>query len=116
MRATTRTAPAYSVKEAFVEADLPIINSDAGGRANLNGAVRVTDYSTSGTVWAWKIGGTWDLPVDGLRIRGVTSRDVRAPNLSELFAAPVTTTLPGFSIPSATSTCWRFRIPSATST
>ncbi|WP_156361057.1 TonB-dependent receptor domain-containing protein [Sphingomonas sp. Leaf257] len=87
---------AYSVKEAFVEADLPIINSDAGGRANINGAVRVTDYSTSGTVWAWKIGGTWDLPVDGLRIRGVTSRDVRAPNLSELFAAPVTTTLPGF--------------------
>ncbi|WP_343525394.1 TonB-dependent receptor [Sphingomonas sp.] len=87
---------AYSVKEAFLEADLPIINSDAGGRANINGAVRVTDYSTSGTVWAWKIGGTWDLPVDGLRIRGVTSRDVRAPNLSELFAAPVTTTLPGF--------------------
>ena len=33
-----------------VEADLPIINSDAGGRANINGAVRVTDYSTSGTV------------------------------------------------------------------
>lgn len=87
---------AYSVKEAFVEADLPLINSDLAGRANVNGAVRVTDYSTSGTVWAWKIGGTWDLPLDGLRVRGVTSRDVRAPNLSELFAAPVTTTLPGF--------------------
>ncbi len=41
-------------------------------------------------------GTTWDLPIDGLRLRGVTSRDVRAPNLSELFAAPVTTTLPGF--------------------
>ena len=87
---------AYSVKEAFFEANLPIINSDSFGRANLNGAVRVTDYTTSGTVWAWKIGGTWDLPIDGLRIRGVTSRDVRAPNLSELFAAPVTTTLPNF--------------------
>jgi iron complex outermembrane receptor protein len=30
----------------------------------------------------------------------VTSRDVRAPNLSELYAAPVTTTLPNFTIPS----------------
>ncbi|MBO9723770.1 MAG: TonB-dependent receptor [Novosphingobium sp.] len=87
---------AYSVKEAFFEADLPIINSDVLGRANINGAVRVTDYSTSGTIWAWKVGGTWNLPIDGLRIRGVTSKDVRAPNLSELFAAPVTTTLPNF--------------------
>ncbi|RMB28247.1 TonB-dependent receptor-like protein [Sphingomonas sp. PP-F2F-G114-C0414] len=87
---------AYSVKEAFVETDVPILNSKGTGRATINGAIRATDYTTSGTVWAWKIGGTWDLPVDGLRLRGVTSRDVRAPNLSELFAAPVTTTLPGF--------------------
>lgn len=87
---------AYSVKEGFFEANLPVINSDAMGHANLNGAVRVTNYSTSGTVTAWKVGGTWDLPIDGLRLRGVTSRDVRAPNLSEMFAAPVTTTLPNF--------------------
>jgi outer membrane receptor protein involved in Fe transport len=87
---------AYSVKEAFVEVDVPILDSETLGRANINGAGRVTDYSTSGTVWAWKLGGTWDLPVDGFRLRGVTSRDVRAPNLSELFAAPVTTTLPNF--------------------
>ncbi|WP_083224735.1 TonB-dependent receptor domain-containing protein [Sphingomonas panacis] len=86
---------AYSVKEGFFEANLPILNSDALGHANLNGAARITDYSTSGTVWAWKIGGTWALPIDGVRIRAVTSRDVRAPNLSELFAAPVTQTLPG---------------------
>jgi len=87
---------AYSVKEAFLETNVPILNSEGTGRAAVNGAIRVTDYSTSGTVWAWKIGGTWDLPIDGLRLRGVTSRDVRAPNLSELFAAPTTTTLPGF--------------------
>lgn len=87
---------AYGVKEAFFEADLPVINSDALGKANINGAVRVTDYSTSGTIWAWKVGGTWNLPIDGFRLRGVTSKDVRAPNLSELFAAPVTTTLPNF--------------------
>ncbi|QAY77396.1 TonB-dependent receptor [Sphingosinicella sp. BN140058] len=87
---------AYSVKEGFFEANLPILSSDATGRANINAAARLTDYSTSGQVWAWKVGGTWDLPIDGLRIRAVTSRDVRAPNLSELFAAPVTTTLPNF--------------------
>ncbi|MET4665018.1 TonB-dependent receptor [Sphingomonas sp. PvP056] len=87
---------AFDVKEAYAELDLPIINSETLGRANLNGAARVTEYSTSGTAWTWKIGGTWDTPINGLRLRAVTSRDVRAPNLSELFAAPVTTTLPNF--------------------
>ncbi|KQM97302.1 TonB-dependent receptor [Sphingobium sp. Leaf26] len=89
----------YHVIEGFVEVDVPLINSDSVGRANLNGAARVTDYSTSGTVWAWKVGGTWDTPLDGIRLRAVTSRDVRAPNLSELFAAPTVTTLPNFSDP-----------------
>ncbi|KRA58644.1 TonB-dependent receptor [Caulobacter sp. Root655] len=87
---------AYHVKEAYLEVDLPLIDTEALGRANFNTAARVTDYSTSGTVWTWKAGGTWDTPIKGLRLRGVTSRDVRAPNLSELFAAPVTTTLPNF--------------------
>ncbi|WP_029669038.1 TonB-dependent receptor domain-containing protein [Caulobacter sp. UNC279MFTsu5.1] len=87
---------AYHVEEAYLEVDVPLINSEPLGRANFNAAARVTDYSTSGTVWTWKAGGTWDTPLKGLRLRGVTSRDVRAPNLSELFAAPVTTTLPNF--------------------
>ena len=90
---------AYDVYEGFVELNLPLFNSSGAGRANLNGAARVTNYSTSGTVWAWKIGGTWDTPLDGIRLRAVTSRDVRAPNLSELFAAPTVTTLPNFNDP-----------------
>ena len=89
----------YEVWEGYVEVDLPLINSDTMGRANLNGAARVTNYSTSGTVWTWKVGGTWDTPLDGIRLRAVTSRDVRAPNLSELFAAPTVTTLPNFNDP-----------------
>ena len=89
----------YDVYEGFVEVDIPLFNSKSIGRANLNAAGRGTHYSTSGTVWAWKIGGTWDTPIDGLRLRGVTSRDVRAPNLSELFAAPTVTTLPNFNDP-----------------
>jgi len=89
----------YHVTEAFLEVNVPFLNSDTLGKANLNAAGRWTDYSTSGTVYTWKVGGTWDTPIDGIRLRAVTSRDVRAPNLSELFAAPVTTTLPNFTNP-----------------
>ena len=89
----------YSVKEAYAEVNLPLMNSESAGKANLNFAGRWTDYSTSGTVYTWKVGGTWDTPLDGVRLRAVTSRDVRAPNLSELYAAPVTTTLPNFTNP-----------------
>ena len=32
------------------------------------------------------MGATWDTPLDGLRLRALQSRDVRAPNLAELFA------------------------------
>lgn len=86
----------YDVIEGYLEADIPLFNNDGLGRANLNGAGRVTHYSTSGTVWAWKVGATWDTPLDGIRLRAATSRDVRAPNLSELFAAPTVTTQPSF--------------------
>ncbi|MGE6692445.1 TonB-dependent receptor domain-containing protein [Sphingobium limneticum] len=89
----------YEVYEGYVEVDLPIFDSQSIGRANLNAAGRGTHYSTSGTVWTWKVGGTWDTPLSGLRLRAVTSRDVRAPNLSELFAAPTVTTLPNFNDP-----------------
>jgi outer membrane receptor protein involved in Fe transport len=89
----------YDVYEGFLELDLPLFDSKAIGRANLNASGRGTHYSTSGTVWAWKIGGTWTTPLDGIRLRAVTSRDVRAPNLSELFAAPTVTTLPNFTDP-----------------
>ncbi|HUD91089.1 TonB-dependent receptor plug domain-containing protein [Sphingobium sp.] len=89
----------YEVYEGYLEVDLPLLDSDSLGRANLNGAARATHYSTSGTVWTWKVGGTWDTPLSGVRLRAVTSRDVRAPNLSELFAAPTVTTLPNFNDP-----------------
>ena len=89
----------YHVAEGFLEVNLPFLKSEQLGSANLNVAGRVTNYSTSGTVYTWKVGGTWDTPIDGIRLRAVTSRDVRAPNLSELFAAPITTTIPNFTNP-----------------
>jgi iron complex outermembrane recepter protein len=81
----------YHVKEAYLENNFPLLKSESLGEANLNLAVRQTEYSTSGGVTAWKAGGTWKTPLDGLSFRAVTSRDIRAPNLSELFAPPVVT-------------------------
>lgn len=71
----------YNVKEAYLETVVPV-----GLGLVLNGAARATDYSTSGYVTTWKVGATWQ-PVDDIRIRATQSRDIRAPNLSELFQA-----------------------------
>jgi outer membrane receptor protein involved in Fe transport len=94
----------YNVKEAFLETNVPLLDSATFGKANLNPAGRWTDYSTSGTVYTWKIGGGWTTPYEPLRVRAVVSRDVRAPNLSELFAAPTTTTTPGITQPGVPGT------------
>jgi outer membrane receptor protein involved in Fe transport len=76
----------FSVKEGFLEVGLPLLpEGSAIGKIDLNLAGRIEDYSTAGNATTWKIGGTWDTPLDGLRLRAVVSRDVRAPNLNELF-------------------------------
>ena len=79
----------FDVKEGFVEVGVPIWDTASLGNFSLNAAARLTDYSTSGRVTTWKLGGVWDTPIDGVRLRAVRSRDIRAPNLSDLFAAPL---------------------------
>lgn len=71
----------YDVKEAYLETVVPL-----GFGLEFNGAVRGTDYSTSGYVTTWKLGATWQ-PIDDIRFRVTRSRDIRAPNLNELFQA-----------------------------
>ncbi|PZU10958.1 TonB-dependent receptor [Sphingomonas sp.] len=74
-----------TVKEGYVEAGVPLLRDSALGKAlDLNGAVRRTDYSTSGAVTTWKLGATY-APVDDIRFRVTRSRDIRAPNISELY-------------------------------
>ena len=74
------------IKEAFGEvlipllSDLPLANS-----LDVDGAVRFTDYSGAGNVTTWKVGLNWQALPD-VRIRATRSRDVRAPNLSEMFS------------------------------
>jgi iron complex outermembrane receptor protein len=84
-------AGSFDVKEAYVEFNVPFLKSATWGEANLNVADRQETYSTAGSASAWKLGATWKTPIDGLRLRAVTSKDVRAPNLSELYAAMTVT-------------------------
>jgi outer membrane receptor protein involved in Fe transport len=72
------------VKELFGEMLVPVFDNDAGFRANVNLAARWADYEGSGQIWSYK--GSVDLGlVEGVRLRGTYSRDVRAPNLNERF-------------------------------
>lgn len=71
----------YNVKEAYLETVVPL-----GLGLEFNGAVRATDYSNSGYVTTWKLGATW-APIEDIRLRVTRSRDIRAPNLNELFQA-----------------------------
>lgn len=79
-----------NVKEVYAEIAVPLARDVPFLQSlEVNGAVRRTDYSTSGSVTTWKAGVTWS-PVEDLRLRATRSRDIRAPNLSELFS-PTTT-------------------------
>ena len=74
-----------SVKEGYIEAGVPVARDMPFlYRLDLNGAVRRTDYSTSGAVTTWKVGFVWE-PVEMLRLRATRSRDIRAPSINELF-------------------------------
>ncbi len=79
------SAGSYNVKEAFGEIVVPLFRGDSFLKTlDFNGAVRRTDYSTSGGVTTWKVGLTSEI-LDGLRLRGTYSRDIRAPNIGDLF-------------------------------
>lgn len=75
----------YNAKEVYGEIGVPVFKDGALGRSlNLNAAARYTDYSVSGGVTTWK-GGLRYEPVEGVELRLTRSRDIRAPNLQELF-------------------------------
>ena len=73
------------VFETYAEAQAPLARDVPFARElSLNGAVRRTHYSLSGTVYTWKAGLSY-VPISGIRLRATRSRDIRAPNISELF-------------------------------
>ncbi|HWX30964.1 MAG TPA: TonB-dependent receptor, partial [Steroidobacteraceae bacterium] len=76
---------AITVKEAFAEAQVPVLKGLPGAEAlDFNAAVRHASYSTVGSVNTWKAGLDW-APVQDLRFRGVYSVAIRAPNVGELY-------------------------------
>ncbi|HJV41498.1 TonB-dependent receptor domain-containing protein [Caulobacter sp.] len=75
-----------NTKEGFVEADIPVLKDVFLAKdLSLNLAARHTEYSFSGGVNTWKAGVNWALTRE-LRLRYTRSRDIRAPNLTELYA------------------------------
>lgn len=82
-----------TVKEVYVETIVPLLKDLPFAKTlDVNGAARRTDYSSSGMVTTWKGGLTWE-PTAEFRLRGTRSRDIRAPNLVELYT-PTTPSLP----------------------
>lgn len=75
----------YSVKEVFGEAHLPILSHrPLFDTLSIDGAVRLSDYSTSGNTTTWKVGGEY-APVRDIRFRATYGQAVRAPNVAELY-------------------------------
>ncbi|MFO7552934.1 MAG: TonB-dependent receptor [Haliea sp.] len=74
----------YDVSEVFMEAGLPVLAGVNGMNLDVNAAIRYTDYSTSGGENTWQLGATFS-PYQDLTFRGTVSRDIRAPNIGELF-------------------------------
>jgi iron complex outermembrane receptor protein len=77
----------FDVLEGYLETVIPLAKDTSWAKnLDFNGAVRVTNYTTSGTVVTWKAGLSYQV-TDGLRFRATRSRDIRAGTLQELFAA-----------------------------
>jgi iron complex outermembrane receptor protein len=79
------TRGSYDVKEAYAELNVPLLADVPFIKLlELNGAVRVSDYSTSGATTTFKGGVNWK-PFADLRLRGTYAEGFRAPSIGELF-------------------------------
>ena len=83
--ASAAAAGKISVKEAAAQLDIPLLSDKPFFKElGIGGAVRISDYNTSGSVTSFEADARWK-PVDELLIRGSFQRAVRAPNIGELF-------------------------------
>lgn len=74
-----------SVGEGAIEVEAPLLKDVFLAKSiDFNGAIRFTDYSTSGSYVTWKVGGVWAVN-DEFKIRVTNSRDIRAPTLYDLY-------------------------------
>ncbi|MCL1049866.1 TonB-dependent receptor [Shewanella abyssi] len=72
--------------EGYVEVNIPVIADVAFAESvDIEAALRMANYSHSGTNDSWKFGVNWAIN-DEVRVRSVYAKAVRAPQLTELFA------------------------------
>jgi outer membrane receptor protein involved in Fe transport len=82
----------YDVYDAFGEVSIPVFEGESFAESlTIDLGARYSDYSTAGTEFTWKAGGSWEV-IPGLTFRGNYQVSSRAPNIGELFA-PVSTGL-----------------------
>ena len=81
------SSPAFEVKEAFGELNVPLIKDvPLIKELTIHGSGRVSDYKGSvGTVYTYSGGGNYK-PIQDITFRGAYSRAVRAPYLGDLYA------------------------------
>ncbi|NNE35792.1 MAG: TonB-dependent receptor [Rhodothermales bacterium] len=73
------------VWELYGETVVPLAENTAwADYLGLEIGARYSSYENAGEHWTYKLGGEWQ-PVDGLRLRSMYQRSVRAPNIAELF-------------------------------
>ncbi|HEY3521438.1 MAG TPA: TonB-dependent receptor [Rhodanobacteraceae bacterium] len=88
------TSGAYHTREVYGEISAPIISKDQDlaivKSFSLDAAARYVDNSIAGGATTWSVGGRFAprLPgvLDGLLFRGVYTRSIRAPAITELFS------------------------------
>ena len=74
-----------SVTEGAVETLIPLAKGESWAESwDLSAAARFTGYNLSGFVATYKFGTTYT-PIDDVKFRVTRSRDIRSPNLQELF-------------------------------
>tara|TARA_A100001391_G_scaffold53249_3_gene32489 strand:+ start:20419 stop:23526 length:3108 start_codon:yes stop_codon:yes gene_type:complete len=75
----------FTVKELYGELLVPVLSDIPFiQQFNLELGGRMSDYSTTGTSYTYKVLGDWEV-TDWLRFRGGYNRAERAPNIGELF-------------------------------
>ena len=85
-----RSKVSLTVYELAGEAEVPLLRDVPFTKdlsANLAG--RYTYYDTTGSAWTYKAGLDWNI-TDELKLRGSYSRDIRAPNLYDLYQPSTT--------------------------
>jgi outer membrane receptor protein involved in Fe transport len=78
----------FTVREAFVEARVPLLKERPFARdLSFLGTFRHGDYSTVGSTNSWNAGLEWAITSD-FKLRGTRAQSTRAPNINELYQAP----------------------------